>query len=283
MSFDVQSDFNILGGLPKGSARIALDPSIADEGAKVIKGDEIILSNGDHVAWTPPPEKIVMPDLSGIKSLRAYFGQRGYRVYPAWLYHPSKSAVLVKDAKEAAEYGIVHRQTSPDERSRYGAKDVWDWEQGSQWRPNPHTDPKFDPKNPGAGKNLIHSAPDPKIAQHELVAALIPAVAAAVAQSLKASGPAAPASVDQTQWEAFLAFQAWQKTQEVVAGAAAAIERDMQEQIREPDDPLASALSPEQDRLLWEEEAKRVGVKVDGRWSTERLKAAVEKAGSGSA
>lgn len=277
MISDVVSDFNILGGLPKGSARLALDPEIANEGAKVIAGDKIILSNGEQVAWTPPPEKLVMPDLSNVKSLRHYFGQRGYQVYPAWLYNQDGRQALVKNAAEAGEYGVVYRKATVDERNRYGLKDVWDWEEGSGWRPNPWTDAKFDPKNPGAGKTVIYSAPDPKIAQHELVSALIPAVAAAVAQSLKASGPAAPASVDGATWDEFLAFQAWKKAEEAVKSVAPEV---ITEEIRE-DEPsgheLLNALSPEQDRILWEEEAKRIGVKVDGRWSLERLKSEVQK------
>lgn len=281
MSFDVTSEFNILGGLPRGAAMRALDADIAGEGQKVIseKGDKIILSNGEQVAWTPPPEKLVMPDLSGVKSLRHYFGQRGHQVYPAWLYHPDGRSVLAKDAAEAAKYGVVYRQATADERNRYGLKDVWDWEEGSVWRPNPYGEAKFDPSRPGSGKTVIYSAPDPKIAQHELVAALIPAVASAVASSLKTTGPAAPAHVDPAQWEQFLAFQAWQKTQEVVEGAAAAIVADQQAEAHPTaEDLLANALSPEQDRLLWEEEAKRLKIKVDGRWSLERLKTEVEKA-----
>ena len=275
---DVTSDFNILGGLPKGSARTALSIEIAEEGAKVLDGDRIILSNGDVVAFTPPPAQLVIPDISSVKSLRHYFGQKGYQVYPAWLYHPTEKTVLVKNSKEAAEYGIVYRKTTPDERNRYGLKDVWDWEEGSGWRPNPWVEAKFDPKHPGSGKNVVYAAPDPRIAQHDLVAALIPAVAAAVAQSLKATGPGAPASVDPSQWEAFLAFQAWQEAQKAVTAAVdaetseAAVEEPSQEAL------LQNALKPEQDRILWEEEARRLGVKVDGRWSDERLRTEVQKA-----
>jgi hypothetical protein len=222
MSLDVSSDFNIMGGLPKGAAVRALDSEIANEGAKVIEGDKIILSNGEQVAWTPPPEKLCIPDLSEVKSLRHYFGRKSHQVYPAWLYHPTLPPLLVKDAKEAAGLGIVYRKATIEETSRYGIKDVWDWEQGCAWRPNPYHEAKFDPKNPGSGKNVISSAPDPKIAQHELVAALIPAVAAAVAQTLQVNGPSAPAQVDPQDWQDFLAFKAWKETSEVVNAATEA-------------------------------------------------------------
>lgn len=283
MHYDVQSDFDLRGVLPRGSARHALDPEIAAEGGKVVAHDKVILSNGDQVAWTPPPEKLVMPDLSHVKSLRHYFGQKGYQPYPAWLYHADGRSVLVRDHKEAAEHGVVRRRASSDELNRYGIKDLWDWEDGCQWRPNPWVEAKFDPKHPGSGKNVIYSAPDPKIAQHELVSALIPAVAAAVAQSLKATGPAAPASIDPSQWDAFLAFQAWQKAQEIVtptvAGMAAAAPAESQMEAYDGADAAQSnALSPEQDRLLWETEANRLGIKVDKRWSLTTLRAEVEKA-----
>jgi hypothetical protein len=277
--FDIASDFNILGGLPRGAARQALDASIADEGGKVLDRDKVLLSNGDQVAWTPLPEKLVIQDLSLIKSIRHYFGQHGYQVYPAWLYHPTKEPILVKNHREAAEHGVVYRETTRDERNRFGVQHMWDWEEGVEWRPTPWQEPKFDPKNPGSGKTVIWQAPDPANEQHKLVAALIPAVAAAVAQSLKASGPAAPSSVDPGQWAAFLEFQAWQKTKEVVETAASGAS-NMEGPEGEQNALFgANALTPEQDRLLWEEEATKRGVKVDRRWSLERLRAEVEKAG----
>lgn len=281
MYHDVHSDFDLRGSLSAGTARQALDPSIADEGGKVIAGDKVILSNGDQIAWTPPPEKLVMPDLSNVKSLRHYFGQKGYQPYPAWLYHADGRSALVRDHKEAAEYGVVRRNATADETSRYGIKDLWDWESESKWRPNPWVEAKFDPKNPGSGKTVIYSAPDPRIAQHDLVSALIPAVAAAVAQSLKATGPGAPPNVDPAQWDAFMAFQAWQKAQEIVKPTIedmnARMDAASEPKAEEQGTLLSNALSPEQDRVLWEAEAKRLGIKVDGRWSNERLQSEVEK------
>ena len=277
---DIVSEFNILGTLPKGAARRALDPDIAAEGGKVV-GDavnnRVILSNGEQVNWTPPPEKLVMPDLSSVKTLRHYFGQKGYQVYPAWLYHKDGRAALVKDSKEAGEYGIVYREATPDERSRYGIKTVWDWEEGCLWRPNRWTEPKFDPSNPGSGKEVVYKAADPKIAQHALVAELIPAVAEAVARSLKTGGPAAPANIDPAQWDKFLEFQAWQKAKEAVTEVA---EEITDEPVVEPTPEYLAdnALTPEQERPLWEAEAERLGIKVDKRWGLDRLKAECEKA-----
>ncbi len=279
---DVQSDFNIAGGLSKGAARVALDPEIASEGGKVMpagNGTVVILSNGDQVPFTPPPEKLVMPDLSNVKSLRHYFGQKAYQPYPAWLYHKSGEQKLVRNHKEAGDLGIVYRETTRDERDRYGIRHMWDWEEGCLWRPSPWVEAKFDPKSPGSSKNVIWSTPDPSIAQHDLVAKMIPAVAAAVAQSLQSNGPAAPASVNPKEWEEFLAFKAWQKTQEVVNVAAATALSSPPVETDQPigEFPLDNALTPEQDRKLWEAEAERQGIKIDGRWSTERLKSEVQK------
>jgi hypothetical protein len=288
MIHDVVSDFNLAGGLPKGAAMRALDAEIAGEGAKVLgKGEEIELSNGDRVAWIPPPEKLVIPDISNVKSIRKYFGQRGHQVYPAWLYHPEKPALLVKDAKEAADVGIVFRKATADERNRYGLRECWDWEEGCLWRPHPYTEAKFDPKTAGAGKNVVYAAPDPSISQNSLLASLVPSVAAAVTQALMANGPAAPAHVDSAQWEQFLAFQAWQKTSEAVSSVAADLvqvpEGEGETAAEGEGDLLSNALTPEQDRALWEAEARRLGIEVDGRWSLKRLRTECEKVSGSSA
>lgn len=183
-----------------------LDPEIAGEGLKVI------LSDGDQVSWTPPPAKPVMPDWSTIKSIRHYFNRTGYQVFPAWLYHPTEEPRLVKNADEAAELGVCYREANNDERSRYGLKAVWDWQDDSKWRPQPYEGRiKFDPMKPGTGKTYMATQQSPGAAQHQLLEAIIPAVAAAVAKSLQANGPAAPASIAPGDWEEFLKFKAWQQ------------------------------------------------------------------------
>lgn len=198
--------------LPKKSEVGYLDPEIAGEGQKVI------LSDGDVVSWTPPPPRPVMPDWSQIKSIARYFGRSGHQVYPAWLYHPSDEPRLVKNAEDAGALGVCYREATADERGRYGLKAVWDWQDGCQWRPQPYAGTlKFDPLKPGQGKTFQPAQQNPALAQDRLLEALIPAVAAAVAQSLKgAGGPSAPAHIEPAQWEAFLQFQAFQKAAEAV-------------------------------------------------------------------
>lgn len=245
-----------------------LDPEIAGEGQKVI------LSDGDQVSWTPPPPRPVMPDWSQIKSIARYFNRTGFQVYPAWLYHPTEEARIVKNADEAAELGVCYREATIDERGRYGLSAVWDWKEGSLWRAQPYGPPKFDPLRPGVGKTYQHTPPNPVVAQNAMIEALIPAVAAAVAQSLKASGPGAPANVDQKEWDEFLQFKAWQKSKDAVAIVA-----DEIASAEQPDEAPApaNALNPVQERAVWEAEAERKGIKVDGRWSLDRLKSEVEK------
>ncbi len=238
-----------------------LDPEVAGEGTKVI------MSDGDQVSWTPPPPQPVMPDWSQIKSIRRYFNRTGLQVWPAWLYHPVEEPRLVKNAKEAAELGVCYREATNDERARYGLKTVWDWKDDSQWRPQPHGVIKFNPMKPGQGKTVIFSPPNPAIAQNELLRDLVPLVTAAVVAAIKGNGAAsAPGSVDPAQWDAFLQFQAWQKTSQAV------------DEIGETTGNGALSLGGEDERAAWEKQAERKGIKVDRRWSLDRLKAEVEKA-----
>jgi hypothetical protein len=253
--------------LPPRSQVGYLDPEVAGEGQKVI------LSDGEQVNWSPPPVAPVMPDWSTIKSIRHYFNRTGYAVYPAWLYHPSEAPRLVKNAQEAAELGVCHREATIDERGRYGLSHVWDWQDDSQWRPKPHGATKFDPANPGQGKFFVATPPNPAIARNELLAELVPAVAAAVATALKSTGQGAPANIDPNDLDEFLQFQAWKKAQGMIEAATADETTD-----ELPQGSALNALSPAQERAAWEDEARVKGVKVDKRWSLDRLKAEVQKA-----
>ena len=259
--------------LPPKSEVGYLDPEIAGEGVKVIHSD------GEQVNWTPPPVRPVMPDWSQIKSIQKYFNRSGYQTWPSWLYHPTEAPRIVKNAEEAGELGVCYREATDDERAKYGKKTVWDWADDSKWRPTPYErDLKFDPTKLGQGKTYIPTAPNPRVAQHELVEALIPQVAAAVAQALKATGPSAPAHIDPKQWDAFLQFQAFQKTAETVD----ALKEESDASLASAHTNALSAVYSEDDdadeRSLWIDEAKRLNVKIDGRWSLERIKEAVEKA-----
>lgn len=257
--------------LPPKSSVGALDPEIAGEGMKVI------LSDGEQVDMNIAPPKPVFPDWSGIKSIRHYFNRTGYRVYPAWLYHPSEEPRLVKNADEAAALGICYREATVDERGRYGRSHVWDWQDDSQWRPIPYGPAKFDPKKISHAKNFVPTPVNPADSQNALLAALIPQVAAVVARELRGATPT-PGGVSDKDWGEFLQFKAWQKAQEAVGEIAADAEGD-------PEIPgLASnALSAanaegDDEREHWMKEAERKGLKIDRRWATARIKEEVTKA-----
>ena len=219
------------------------------------EGQKVILDSGEQVSWTPPPVRPSVPDMSQIKAIRHYFGRAGHQVYPAWLFHPTEKAVLVKDAKEAEKYGVRFRKATQEENERFGVTSSWDFADDTKWRVKPLQARVVDPNNLETGKNYIAATTMPHIAQNAMIEALIPAVAAAVAKSLQSSGPSAPANIDPKQWESFLAFQAFQKTTETV-----------------------NALSDDVDRENLAAEAERKGIKVDKRWSMNRLQAEVEKA-----
>jgi hypothetical protein len=251
--------------LPPKSQVGVLDPEIAGEGQKVI------LDSGEQVNWSPPPVKPAIPDWTQIKSIQRYFNRTNYPVFPAWLYHPTEEPRIVKNADEAAQLGVCYREATIDEKGRYGLSHVWDWTEDSLWRSKPYHTAAFDPQRPGTGKTFIASPANPAVAQHALLEALIPAVAAAVAKSLKTDGAAAPAAVDPQQWDEFLQFQAWKKSSEAVNALATDAE---------PlgTNALSGGVDLSDERTAWEDEAKRKGIKIDGRWSLDRLKAEVEKA-----
>ena len=251
-----------------------LDPSIAGEGLHVLGED------GETFNWTPPPEKLVMPDLSTVKSLRKYFGRSNLPMFPAWLYHPTEPARIVRSAEDAAELGVCHRKTTPDEQARYGKSAVWDWKDETLWRPTPYPGNSARPAAE-QGKELVHKTPNPAIAQNELVRALIPEVAAAVAKAMQ--GTPGPANVSPDDWKAFQEFMAWKKSAETVTALAEA-HVDPAPVPRPLDPPEnASALSRSgtteaEEKSLWIEEADARGVAIDRRWSLSRIKESVEKA-----
>jgi hypothetical protein len=237
--------------LPPKSQVGTLDPSIANEGMKVQ------LSDGEAEQWTPPDIKPAFPDWSQIPKLKKYFGRKGGPVYPAWLFHPTESDRLVHNADEAGALGVVYRKATDDERFQFGHQSVWDWKRGEEdmkWRPFPQQRRKFDPQHAETGKiyQIAATSSQPNIES------LVAAVTASVLTAMKTPGvaPAAPSHVNSKEWEEFLAFQAFKKTTETVNALAS----------EEADD----------ERSTWIAEADRLGMKVDKRWSTERLKSEVQ-------
>ena len=243
-----------------------LDPEISGEGVKVI------MSDGESISYNPPAPKPVMPDWSGIKSIRHYFNRTDFKIWPAWVYHPTEEPRIVKNEHEAAEIGICYREATIEEKGRYGLSHVWDWKDDCLWRPKPYATGarKYDPRKPEAGKEFIATPQSSMSANRELLNTVLPEVTAAVVAALKQGGSVAPDNINPKDWDQFLEFQAWRKTQE----AADALLAD-----DEPQAPVLTAGDDTEDeRAQWEAEAIRKNIKIDGRWSLERLKTEVQKA-----
>lgn len=235
--------------IPPKSEVGTLDPSIANEGLKVA-----VLSEGEAEQWTPPDVKAAFPDWSQVPKLKKYFGRKGGPVYPAWLFHPTEADKLVNNAEEAGKLGVVYRKATDDERFQFGHQSVWDWKRGSEdlkWRPFPQQRRKFDPQHMETGK--IYQAST--TSSQPNIESLVAAVTASVLAAMKTSTPSAPAHVDNKEWDEFLAFQAFKKTTETVNAL----------QVEDS----------EEDDALWIAEANRLGMKIDKRWSSERLKSEV--------
>lgn len=270
--------------LPPKSQVGVLPPEIAGE------GEAVLMSDGEQLSWTPPPPQPVMPDWSQIKSIRKYFGRKGHLTWPCWLYHPDEAPRVIKNAQDAAELGVCYRDATADETARSGVTKMWDWKDDCKWRPTPFPkDIKFDPLKAGPGKTFQPTAVNPALAQNAMIEALIPQVAAAVAQALKLSGPGAPATVEPKQWDEFLAFQAWQKTQEAVKEPGIVlnaltealkmpIENSMEPNGLNPDYEPVNGEDEAATIAAWRQEAEDKGIKVDKRWGLARLKEEVERA-----
>lgn len=255
------------------------------------EGQRIILSDGEQVNYTPPPTKPVIPDWSEIKSIKHLFHKSGYVVYPAWLYHrDSTEQRLVKNAEEAAELGVAYREASELERGRYGVKNVWDWTDDSPWRPTPFAQHvKFDPASLSHGKVYVPPGADSSQVRNANMRDIALVVAQAVAAELAKNGPAKPATIDQKDWSEFVQFQAWKKSQAAIQSLDAGGDIDLDD-IAARNSALFSAaetnrtdlaknlLSEDEERKLWEDEATKKGLKVDRRWSLQRLKDEIAKA-----
>lgn len=243
-----------------------LDRDIAGE------GESVILSDGEKVSFNPPPVKSSVPDISHIKSVQRYFNRVGFTPFPCWIYHPTKDPIKVFDQNEAMEYGVVYRETSADERARYGRGHMYDWRDDTEWRPSPFPkDVKFDPHKQHAGKNVVWPERSGAAQQDALIEKLIPQVAASVAAALKLANPTAPANVSTNDWADFQEFMAFKKAQEATREAVADVIEDNAQ--------TASAAPVEtEEKAMWIEEAERLGVKIDRRWGLDKIKAEVEKA-----
>ena len=252
----------------KREAGVLMNPELAAEWGGENK---VVYSDGTEISWNPPAPKPVMPDWSEIKSIRHYFN-RSYKnnFWPAWLYnHENGEERIVRDADEAAQLGVCYRERTGEERARFGEGHVWDWQEGCPWRPTPKIKPRtYDPRRPEQGKEYVASIVPQMTANRELLNTVLPEVTAAVVAALKQGGSVAPDNIDGKQWDEFLAFQAWKKTQEAITAIS--------EEAPEP--PTIGNLSSDEEYAIYSREAESKGIAIDRRWSLETLKAKVQKA-----
>lgn len=244
-TFDVRTGqvTGVVGG------RQYLDPEIAGEGTKVIHSD------GSTVTFNPPPVQAAIFDYSKVKSLQKYFNRTDFQFFPTWVYHPDGRSEIAKNAEECAtKYGIRLLKRTDEEKAKYGGGDYrWEFHENSEWRPVPFGPKKFDPDNPDTGKIFVPKAPDPKIAQHELIAQVVQAMQGGQNDFLL---------------KLLSAMQASGATQAMPAEPKTAI---LEDQLP----PLGSQKSAKEH---WQEVAEAEGVKIDKRWSIDKIKSAIVKA-----
>jgi hypothetical protein len=246
--------------IPPKSEVGVLSPEIAGE------GQQIMNSQGEIVNWNPPPQRLVMPDWSQIKKIQKYFNRKDHSDWPSYIYNKDTGETrIMKNAEEAAQFGIGIRKRNEDEAARFGAGNTWDWEKDSPWRPQPsakHVKP--DPKS--TGKILVETS-RPQVSMEQTVAAVV----AAVTERMKGQTPSAPSNVSNSDWDEFQRFIAFKKASELTG-------MEKPEKAVDGGEINANALSDGQEKNLWIEEATSRGIKVDKRWSVDRIKAEVEKA-----
>lgn len=257
----VQGDFkfDIKTGRPVGMAahRQMLDSSIAGEGEKVSDGPQ-------RLSWNPRPRKPIIPDMSEIPSIQKYFNRVGFDPWPAWLYHPVHPAILIEDvwdhtydpprrvctaAEAADQLGIRYVRSSADDRRRHGKEFVWEWDADCLWRPQPYEENlpnRFDYTQPGYGKTYVAQQPDPVQAQNALMRELV--------EAFKTGGQKNGLDI-----EALLTLVKAIKGDPPQATDTAAIMD-------------AAAKTHDDEREAWEVKAREAGIKIDGRWSLDKLR-----------
>ncbi len=261
----------------KREAGVVMNSDLAQEW----DGNKAVYSDGTEITFNPPPPRPVMPDWSTIKQIRHYFN-RSYKnnFFPAWLYnHQNGESRIVKNANEAAELGVCYRARTASERERFGEGSVWDWEEESPWRPTPKAGPRtYDPRKPEQGKEYVASQIPQATANRDMLAAALPEITAAVVAAMRSEAPAK----DPKQWEEFIAFQAWKKTKEaidvVTEPEPTAGEIDVAAEHQNALDATMVLEGVPDEKSAWIAEAKNRGIKVDGRWTLDRIKLEVEKA-----
>lgn len=242
-----------------------LPAEIANEGQKA---GAIVTDNNDGSGdYQPPMDLPHVPDYKGIKSIAKYFPQYSNRPYvhkpfPAWVYHMTKEPMLIHD-KINSEGRVI--KTAAEWAAELGL--TWEgpprmrWNVSGEWNPEPVAAPKS--KTAGTGKVLVEAVKTIASQASDNIATIIAAVMAAMG---KAEKPGTNALAADPDYAAFLAFKEFQK-QAGAPPAAQPVETQAQ----------GSVLSAEDEKAVLIDAASERGVKIDKRWSVERLKEELDK------
>jgi hypothetical protein len=207
-----------------------LDPAIANEGQSADNWSPGMAwtnaPSSDGEEYQPDIEPPHINDYAAFKKhkhYRQYFRPYRYVPFPAWMYHPTKEAKIVKSAEEVTALG-------------------------PEWRREP-----FTRKIDMTGKSL------PVKSETQRLAETVASALAAQKQGASAIDPTSIAAVVAAVMAA-LGPQAPQRApSEATLGNAA------------PTLPLEAA-DEKLERTALLELAEKEGVKVDGRWSNDRIK-----------
>lgn len=213
-----------------------LSPEIAGEGEAVLFTGTL---GGMQVRM--PAAKPIYPDLSEIKCIRPLFFREGFEPFPVMLHHPTEESRLFT-AEEAEKVGFRYVKPTPYEVAKYKLSDARGLEQrdeGCLWREEPYGPLRFDPSRPESGKCYTAPHTDP---------------ATMLARVLQQnSGQQSAAQTVVLERLAGLIAEA--------LGPRPVAPTETEEQ--------PNPLLPSRDFL--EAEAGSLGLKVDGRWSNEKL------------
>jgi hypothetical protein len=217
-----------------------LDPEIANEGQRA--DDAFVVSPKPHV-WDYAP-------LKEHKHYGKYFAPKPFREWPAVIYnHKTGEEKTVGDAGAAARYGVSYNR---DTRfPHYVCTGDWKDEPKSQ---------KIDFK--AAGKSLVtaSAAQSTSDTMTEILKRLI-----------ESNTAPSSAMAEDKEYQDYLAFKRMQASapKEVVVVAEPVIERS------EPEEEFELSEGDQKEILVGL--AKEKGIKADGRWSLDRLKAELDK------
>lgn len=241
-----------------------LDPAIANEGFHAERDVVVDLNDGsgNYQPAIPRPRIPFLTEDSIPKSIKKYFPQfsnQPYteRAFPAWFYHATKAPILIADEYYTNGEGEkVLKEKAAEKASRLGIRyrgPGQGWECTGEWHPKP-----IQPHGPNV-KDTGKSVAPVDNRNDQLAAAITKAMAGANSSADQATVVAA-----------------------AVAAALKAVGIGTHPVEAPPPAPQVNALAPtlpadeEKDILIGL--AKEKGIKIDGRWSVDRIKEALDQA-----